>query len=45
MVAPRTAMKGNIGLEITLPFVGNEDIKTVLCTLRKKDGVLFAMET
>ena len=45
VVAPRTAMKGNIGLEITLPFVGNEDIKTVLCTLRKKDGVLFAMET
>ena len=45
VVAPRTAMKGNIGFEITLPFVGNEDIKTVLCTLRKKDGVLFAMET
>lgn len=44
VVAPRTALSGNVGLDIMLPLAGNEDIKTVLETLRAKEGVLFAME-
>lgn len=42
--APRTAMSGNVGLEILLPLVGNEDMKVVLEKVRGKEGVLFAME-
>lgn len=45
VVSPRTAMSGNVGLEIILPFVGNEDIKAVLERLRAREGVLFAMES
>lgn len=45
VVAPRTAMTGNVGLEIVLPVVGNEDMKTVLEELRDKEGVLFVMES
>ena len=45
VVPPRTAMKGNVGLEVSLPYVGNEDTKAVLEALRKQEGVLFAMET
>lgn len=45
VVPPRTAVRGNVGLEVSLPYVGNEDTKAVLDTLRKQEGVLFAMET
>jgi len=45
VVAPRTAMSGNVGLEIVLPQAGNEDIKTVLETIRGKEGILFALES
>lgn len=45
VVAPRTAIGGNVGLEIVLPLAGNEDIKEVLELLRGKEGVLFAMES
>lgn len=45
VVAPRTAINGNVGLEIVLPLAGNEDIKTVLGILRSKEAVLFAVES
>lgn len=45
VVPPRTAVRGNVGLEVSLPYVGNEDTKAVLQALRKQEGVLFAMET
>lgn len=45
VVVPRTAISGNVGLEIVLPLAGNEDMKEVLEILRGKEGVLFAMES
>ena len=45
VVAPRTAMSGNVGLEVAIPFSGNEDVKMVLEKLRAKEGILFAMES
>lgn len=45
VVAPRTAVYGNVGLEIILSYVGNEDMKAVLQRLRAREGVLFAMES
>ena len=45
VVPPRTAVRGNVGLEVSLPYVRNEDTKAVLQALRKQEGVLFAMET
>lgn len=45
VVPPRTAVRGSVGLEVSLPYVGNEDTKAVLQALRKQEGVLFAMET
>lgn len=45
VVAPHTAIGGNVGLEITLPVAGNEDIKEVLEILRGMEGVLFVMES
>lgn len=45
VVPPRTAVRGNVGLEVSLPYVGNEDTKAVLQAFRKQEGVLFAMET
>lgn len=42
---PHTAIGGNVGLEIVIPLAGNEDMATVLKTLREKEGVLFAMES
>lgn len=45
VVAPRSAMSGNVGLEVVLPVVGNKDMKTVLVAVRAKEGVLFALES
>ncbi len=45
VVAPHTAIGGNVGLEIVLPLAGNEDIKEVLEILRGMEGVLFVMES
>lgn len=45
VVAPRTAVNGNVGLEIILPLAGHEDMKEVLKVVRGKEGVLFAMES
>ncbi len=44
VVAPRTAIGGNVGLEVILPFSGNEDKKVVLDKLREREGVLFVMD-
>ncbi len=44
VVPPRTALTGNVGLEVVLPFVGNEDSKEMLEKLRKKEGVLFVYD-
>ncbi len=44
VTAPRTAVCGNVGLEVILPMAGNEDLKEVLEKLRSKERVLFAME-
>lgn len=41
VVAPRTAIAGNVGLEVILPFLGNEDDKEMLEQLRRREGVLF----
>ena len=41
---PRTATSGNVGLEVALPFLPQEETKNVLQTIRSKDAVLFAME-
>lgn len=45
VVPPRTAMDGNVGLEIVLLMGGNEDVKTVLEKLRSREGVLFVYES
>lgn len=44
VMAPRTAIGGNVGLEVVLPLAGNEDVKEVLEKLRGKEGIQFAME-
>lgn len=44
VVAPRTAVSGNVGLEITLPLIGNEDTGKVLEVIRAEEQVVFAME-
>lgn len=44
VVPPRTAIGGNVGLEVVLPFVGNEDGKEVLDKLRDKEGILFVYD-
>lgn len=41
---PRTATNGNVGLEVSLPFVAQEEMKKILETIRNKEDVLFAME-
>ena len=45
VVTPRTGITGNIGLEVILPLLGHEDIDIVLETVRKREGILFAMES
>ena len=44
VMPPRTAISGNVGLEVVLPFLGNEDSKKMLENLRKKEGVLFVYD-
>lgn len=44
VVAPRTAIGGNVGLEVVLPLAGNEDVKEVLEKFRSRENVRFAME-
>ena len=45
IVAPRTAQSGNVGMEVVLPVVGNDDMKTILAAVREREGVVFAMES
>lgn len=45
IVAPRTAIVGNVGLEVILPVMGNENVKAILEEIRSKEGVVFAMES
>lgn len=40
----RTATNGNVGLEVSLPFVAQEEMRKVLETIRNKEDILFAME-
>lgn len=41
---PKTATRGNVGLEVLLPFVSQEETKKVLEMIRSKEDVMFAME-
>ena len=45
IVAPRSAMSGNVGIEVIIPVFGNDEIGVVLAEIRQKEGVLFAMES
>ena len=40
----KTATGGNVGVEVILPFMSQEDTKKTLETIRGKEDVLFAME-
>lgn len=42
--AAKTATNGNIGLEVVLPYLPQEETKKVLDNIRSKEDVLFAME-
>ncbi len=42
--APKTATSGNVGFEVSLPLLSQEETKKVLETIRSKEDVLFAME-
>lgn len=44
VVAPRSGIPGNVGLEIILPLIGHEDVKAVLEEVRSKESMVFAME-
>ena len=44
VVAPRSGIFGNVGLEIILPLIGHEDVSAVLKEIRSKEGMVFAME-
>ena len=45
IVAPRSAIKHNVGVEILLPFSEEEEVKAVLEKIRAKDKVAFAIES
>lgn len=45
IIAPRTALAGNVGMEVILPVAGHENMDMVLQTIREKEGILFAMES
>ena len=42
--APKTATSGNVGFEVSVPLLSQEETKKVLETIRSKEAVLFAME-
>jgi putative Mg2+ transporter-C (MgtC) family protein len=42
--APKTATSGNVGFEVSVPLLSQEETKKVLETIRSKEDVLFAME-
>lgn len=45
IVAPRSAIKHNVGIEIILSFTDEEDVKIVLEKIRAKEKVAFAIES
>lgn len=44
IVAPRSAIKHHVGVEIILPFSDKEDVKKILKKIREKEKVAFAIE-
>ena len=44
VVAPRSGITGNVGLEIILPLIGHEDVPAVLKEVRGKEDMVFVME-
>ena len=45
IVAPRSAIKHNVGVEVILPFSEKEVMKAILQKIREKEMVAFAIET
>ena len=45
IVAPRSAIKHNVGIELILPFSDNQDTKVVLEKIREKEKIAFAIES
>lgn len=45
IVAPRSAIKHHVGVEIILPFSDKEEMKAVLEKIRAKEKVAFAIES
>lgn len=45
IVAPRSAIKHNVGIELILPFSDNQDARVVLEKIREKEKIAFAIES
>lgn len=45
IVSPRSAVCGNVGIEIILTFSEKEDAKLILEKIREKENVVFAIES
>ena len=45
IVAPRSAIKHNVGVEVTFAFSDMDDMKMVLEKIRSKEKVIFAIES
>ena len=44
IVAPRSAVKHNVGVEVILAFSDTDDVKAILEKIRAKEKVAFAIE-
>lgn len=45
IVPPRSAIDGNVGIEVMLSFLEKEDMKVILEKIREKENIVFAMES
>ena len=45
IVAPRSAIKHNVGIEVILGFADQDSIKGILEKIRSKEKVVFAIES
>ena len=45
IMAPKSAIQGNVGVEVILTFVEKEDIKRIVDLIRDKEQVAFAVES
>ncbi len=45
IVAPRSAIKHNVGVEVILSFADQESVKVILEKIRSKENVVFAIES